>query len=252
MFSGGVGSWGAARRVADEHGSDGLVLLFTDTKIEDPDLYRFLYEAAADVGGSLEILADGRSPWEVFRDVRFIGNTRIDPCSRILKRDLARAWVNSNCEPETTTIYVGIDWTEDHRLPRMQAAWEPFTVEAPLCNPPLIAKADLLAELEARGIERPALYREGFPHNNCGGFCIKAGHAQFALLLEQRPCTFAEHERREAELREYLDKDVAILRDRRNGTTKPMTLREFRRRIEEGRTDQLDMLEWGGCGCFVD
>jgi hypothetical protein len=72
------------------------------------------------------------------------------------------------------------------------------------------------------------------------------------LLLEQRPCTFAEHEREEEELRKHLGKDVAILRDRQGGETKPMTLREFRRRIEEGRTDQLDMMEWGGCGCFVD
>lgn len=34
-FSGGIGSWAAARRVADHHGTDGLVLLFADTLIED-------------------------------------------------------------------------------------------------------------------------------------------------------------------------------------------------------------------------
>jgi hypothetical protein len=134
MFSGGVGSWGAARRVADRYGTDRLILLFTDTKIEDPDLYVFLEQAAEDVGGELVTLADGRTPWQVFRDVRFIGNTRVDPCSRVLKRDLARKWVDEHCDPQTTTVYVGIDWTEEHRLTRVQTSWQPFRVEAPLCS----------------------------------------------------------------------------------------------------------------------
>ncbi len=50
MFSGGVGSWLAARRVADAHGTDGLVLLFADTLMEDEDLHRFLDDAARNIG----------------------------------------------------------------------------------------------------------------------------------------------------------------------------------------------------------
>ena len=30
MFSGGIGSWAAAKRVAEAHGTDDLVLLFAD------------------------------------------------------------------------------------------------------------------------------------------------------------------------------------------------------------------------------
>lgn len=37
MFSGGIGSWAAAKRVAAEHGTADLTLLFTDTLIEDAD-----------------------------------------------------------------------------------------------------------------------------------------------------------------------------------------------------------------------
>lgn len=40
-LSGGVGSWFAGRRWIDRHGADDTVLLFADTLIEDPDLYRF-------------------------------------------------------------------------------------------------------------------------------------------------------------------------------------------------------------------
>lgn len=49
MFSGGAGSWAAAKRVAERHGTADLTLLFTDTLMEDEDLYRFLHEAAAAV-----------------------------------------------------------------------------------------------------------------------------------------------------------------------------------------------------------
>lgn len=117
-----------------------------------------------------------------------------------------------------------------------------------MTEPPLLDKKDVLREMRAAGIRPPRLYGMGFPHNNCGGFCIKAGQAHFKKLLEQLPERYAYHERREQELREYLDKDVAILRDRRGGTTKPMTLKAFRERLED--TGEYDPEEWGGCGCF--
>ena len=120
MFSGGIGSWGAARRVADQYGTDGLVLLFTDTLIEDADLYRFLDDAAEDIGVPVTRIADGRTPWEVFADVKFLGNSRVDPCSRVLKRDLADAWLAERYQPENVVVYVGIDWTEVHRFDRMR------------------------------------------------------------------------------------------------------------------------------------
>ena len=107
----------------------------------------------------------------------------------------------------------------------------------------------MLDALSEAGIEAPRLYRLGFPHNNCGGFCIKAGQAHFALLYRTMPERYAYHERREQELREFLDKDVAILRDRTGGKTRPMTMREFRERLEAN--GQIDLLEWGGCACFT-
>ena len=254
MFSGGVGSWAAARRVADRHGTDGMILLFADTKMEDDDLYRFLDEAAADIGADLVTIADGRTPWELFHDVGMIGNTRADPCSRILKRDLMRRWIDEHCDPADTIIYLGIDWTEMHRLERARPRWSPWQVEAPLCEPPYVSKDELIADLEARGIEPPRLYRLGFPHNNCGGFCVKAGIGQFALLLEKLPDRYREHEAEEQRFRQATGKDVAILRDRTGGTTRPLTLAELRRRIEAGGRQLSidDLTDFGGCGCAID
>lgn len=248
MFSGGAGSWMAARRVVEAHGSDDLILLFADTKMEDEDLYRFLDEAAADVGGQLVKVAEGRDPWEVFFDVRFLGNTRIDPCSRVLKREFLRKWLTDNCDPADTVVYLGIGWDESHRFEKARAHWDPWTVEAPMCDPPYLWKEHVRAAMREAGIELPRLYRLGFPHNNCGGFCIKAGQAHFRLLLNTMPERYAYHEQKEQDLRAHLEKDIAILRDRTGGETKPLTLKEFRERLEA--TGECDMFDWGGCGCF--
>lgn len=98
MFSGGVGSWAAARRVAEHYGTEDLTLLFADTNMEDEDLYRFIQEAATNVGGKFVRVEDGRTPWDVFFDERFLGNSRIDPCSKLLKRVLLDRWCNANCD----------------------------------------------------------------------------------------------------------------------------------------------------------
>lgn len=247
MFSSGAGSWAAAKRVRPRK-RDCVTLLFADTKIEDEDNYRFLDEAARNVGAPLVKVVEGRDPWEVFFDVRFLGNTRIDPCSRVLKREILRRWLDDHCAPENTTVYLGIDWTEEHRLKKARGYWSPWTVEAPLCEPPYLSKPEVLSWLRDEGIEPPRLYALGFPHANCGGFCIKAGMKHFKLLLQTLPERYRYHEEKEEELRQYLGKNIAILRDRRGGTVTPLTLRQLRERLEAN--GEIDEHDWGGCGCF--
>jgi hypothetical protein len=76
MYSGGIGSWAAGMRVVERYGRDHTTLLFCDTMQEDEDLYRFLYEGAAIIGVPVTRIADGRTPWEVFRDERYLGNSK--------------------------------------------------------------------------------------------------------------------------------------------------------------------------------
>lgn len=251
LFSGGEGSFWAAKRVAAEHGIENLILLFTDVKREHPDTYRFLREAAANVGGELVTIADGRTPWELFRDERFIGNMRVDKCSEHLKRNLTRRWVEDHFASDEAVFYLGIDWTESHRYERARAKWEPYVLKAPLCEPPYQLKPQRLDAMETQeGIRRPALYDYGFQHNNCFGGCVKGGQAQWALLLRTFPDEYRYHEEQEQSLRELIGKNVSILKDRRGRTTKPMTLRTFREQIEAQMT--FDESDWGGCGCMVD
>lgn len=250
LFSGGVGSWAAAKRVAEKHGTDDLVLLFTDTKSEDADTYRFLREAAENVGGELVWIADGRTVWEVFEDEGMMGSTRADLCSRILKREQSRGWIEANCAPGESIVYVGIDWSEAHRFRRMQRAWEPYRVEAPLTDPPYLTKREMIAWAEAEGIREQDLYREQFSHANCAGACVKAGQGAWAHLLRMRPETYRFHEAKEQAFRERVGKDVSILRDRRGGESRPLTLKGLRERVEA--EEPIEEMDWGGCGCFAE
>jgi hypothetical protein len=256
MFSGGIGSWAAAKRVAAQHGTERLTLLFTDTRMEDEDLYRFLDEAAANVGVPVTRIAEGRDVWEVFDEEGMIGNSRSDPCSRILKRDLADAYFDEHFSPADTTVYVGIDWTEEHRIKRLAELRLPWIYQAPMCAEPYLSKKDMLRWLQAEGIRPPRLYEMGFAHNNCGGFCVKAGFGHFANLLRVMPERYAYHESKEAAFRQRTGKDVTILKrqpfvekGRRVGY-QGVTLRQLREEIEAGK--QPDLFDIGGCGCFVE
>jgi len=255
MYSGGIGSWAATQRVIEQQGAQSVILLFADTLMEDEDLYRFLRETVRRFEVTCVKIADGRNPWEVFRDERYIGNSRIDPCSKILKRELCRRWLKQNCDPADTTVVLGLDWTEMHRFERTKPYWDPWRIRAPMCEEPYRTKDEILRQLEQHGIRPPRLYEMGFPHNNCGGFCVKAGQAQFRLLLKRMPERYAWHEQQEERMRQMLGKDVAILRRVGQGKTVPLTLRQLREETERsGHSRPMDSVTetWGGCGCFVD
>lgn len=286
MMSGGHGSWMTARLAREQYGLDGMVLLFTDVNGEDPDLYRFLREAVEDIGAEHVYLDnDGRTVWDVFRKERMIGNTRLSVCSRALKQVPARKWLDANADPATTVVITGIDWTEPERLGTIRSAhahplsgcdkgichslWnergerlagpgcrkllppeQQWRVEAPLINRPDIDDEFIDKALADAGIAPAALYAHGFPHNNCGGACVRGGQAQWALLLKVNPTRYAEEERQEQEFPDLVGKDVAILRDRRGGTTQPLTLTALRERVQ-ATPEQIDMLDFGGCGCVA-
>lgn len=252
QFSTGAGSAEVAYRVAAEHGNNNLYLLTADTKVEDDDNWRFASQVVDDLALPREnwiILADGRTPMQVGRSVRVVPNNRMAVCSRILKRELLRAWIDENCDPNNTTIYLGFDWTEPERHERALPHWQPYTIESPLLHPPYVGKPELLATFrEVRGIEPPRLYAQGFHHANCGGACVRGGQAQWELLLRVNRNRYLDWEDEEERTRYLLNKDVSILRDRTGGTSIPLTLRTFRERIE-AQPDLFDSDDWGACGC---
>lgn len=249
MYSGGICSWTTAMRVKEWHPGEEIVLLFADTRQEDKDLYRFLDDSAKQLGLPLIKIADGRTPWEVFEDERFIGNSRIDPCSKILKRQLLATWMWRHRSMMNTVQHFGLDWTEHHRLEIQRKHQVPWRIQAYMTEPPYLSKQQMISWAVSEGLTPPRLYRLGFSHNNCGGFCIKAGQAQFALLLRTMPKRYAFHEQKELELRAK-GINGTILTLSRDGIKYAVTLKEFREMIETGQ--DFDREDWGGCGCALE
>ena len=250
FFSGGIGSFFTAKRVIEKHGKENVVLLFTDTKIEDDDLYRFMDDAAQYFGVPVTTIADGRTPWQVFKDVRWLGNSRLAQCSHVLKQETARIWIESNYEPDECILYLGIDWTESHRKEKPVLNWQPYKVEFPMCDEPYLTKEEMLDFLASVNIEVPYLYKLGFAHNNCGGMCVRGGQGHFIRLLETLPERFMELEQFEKDMQQYLGKEVTILKRTRNKQRQNLSLEQLRLEHEAG-SGQIDMFDVGGCGCFV-
>lgn len=297
--SGGVGSYSAARRYVDQHGAEELELLFTDTLCEDQDAYRFLIAGAANLFSvdlpdgflpaiedfpawedrtaykafvlalaarsmllmpRLHWIADGRDVWDVYEQERFLGNSRADPCSKVLKRELADRWLKNNCDMSQTQVIVGIDYEEVERFEgqpgkngkpgpkglRRRMAEQGWTFIAPLCDRPLLSWKIRQDRLTQEGLWLPRLNALGFAHNNCGGFCCKGGQGHWKQMLRKFPERYAYAERREQEIRQLLG-NVSMLTDRRgDGIKKPLTLADLRNRD----LTPEEASEMGACGCF--
>ncbi|MFI9271813.1 hypothetical protein ACIGXM_14000 [Kitasatospora sp. NPDC052896] len=235
QFSGGIGSFAAAVRVAERHGTKDMVLLIADTKFEDEDLWRFADDTSQLLGVPLTKVTDGRNPLEVFADKQFLGNNRIAPCSKALKIMPCRKWLKANTHPADTVLYIGIDSSERdrRRIPAIARGWRPWRTSYPLCSKwePKRSKAELLDEARSLGVEPPRLYSLDYEHNNCGGCCVRAGKAQWLRTLRVFPDRYAEMEAFEESFRAQRG-DYAFLKEQRNWVRYPLTLRELRLREE--------------------
>ena len=249
--SGGVTSWMCARLVKDRYLREGdeQVLIFADTLMEDDDTYRFLEATGEDIGVDIVRISDGRTPWELFLDEKFLGNSRAAICSRILKRELLDRWRKTHCEIDSSVHYVGLDWTEINRFEAHQQALLPWVVRAPLLDH-MLGKPDCIQEAKKRGMPLPAAYAEGFAHSNCSGMCISAGKGHWGRLYRLHPDRFTYAMEREEEIRERLAKDVTILKEQRHGITVPITLRELKERLD-ALPNLLPEDDGGGCGCAL-
>ena len=254
QFSTGIGSAEVAFRVQDEAApGDRLVLLTADTMVEDHDNWRFAKEVVAKLSDRWEwiVIRDGRTPMQVGRDERVVPNDRMAVCSKILKRKALDRWIKHNCDPEDSYIYLGFDWTEPQRHERAAPLWEPYKIKSPLMHEPFVEKSALLQKYRDFGIEPPRLYSVGFSHANCGGACVRGGQAAWKMLLDWNRQRFLEWENEEEATRAYLKKDVAMLKETKQGKTTPLTLRKFRERLED-QPAMFDKEDWGACGCFMD
>jgi hypothetical protein len=286
-FSFGVTSAEAAWRDAEAFGPGALRLYFADTICEDEDTYRFGIQAAALVLGvpqadvadlterarrltpleandllrrkrelralageaihripGLTWLQDGRTIWEVARDERWVNNSRACKATKLLKGAYLDAYM-----PENAVRVVGFDWSEEHRIHRIQRRLPGVTTAFPMAEPPELWKDQVIANWRARGIEPPRLYAVGFPHGNCGGGCARGGKTTWLLLYRWNRPRYLWHEGEELATQVHIGKPYTVLREIVNGRKRPLSLRAFRLRIEDGELFPVD--EWGACGCAI-
>lgn len=247
FFSGGVSSYLAAKRACQKYGHENVTLLFTDTLIEDEDLHRFMNDAQTVLKADLVKIADGRDPWQLFDDKRFVANSRVSICSIELKVKPAQKWVKENCAPDAILVF-GIDEFETHRTPAIVKNWSPYKCEFPLIENPTSYR-ERERELESDGLKKPRIYEMGFAHNNCGGFCVKAGQQHFANLYRTMPERYAYHARKERAAIESGINHQRIIRSMSDGVTRYIPLDEYAKTIESGLFDEFDTR---GCGCFSE
>lgn len=237
-------------------GAGAIVPIFADVRGhstnvhagEDADNYRFLDDIERYFGIAVIRIVEGRDIWQAMFDARAItlpvGKTRVARCSIDLKREPIDRWIADRYTPETTVQVTGLDWSEPHRIADFEAAKAPYRCWFPLAEPPYLDKCHLADKWTTRGINPPRLYDQGFTHANCGGFCVKAGQAHFALLYRVNKLRYLYHAEKEAQFQREINPKITILRDRRGGVSTPITLYEFAARLDRG--EGYDRDEWGG------
>ena len=225
-ISGGKASAWCADWALKQYPKKEVILYFNDTKWEHPDLYRFLDDLSKYFNHPITFDSDGRCPEELFYNNNALANNRMPFCSRILKAERLQKYYKDG-----DTLVFGIGPDEPHRANRLAGVYQSVAVktgkQSKLVFPLIkenVTKQQIDDFLDMAKIQEPLLYRLGFLHNNCSGGCVRAGKKQWKLLYDKLPEVYAERERVEKEIREYLGKNISFLKDE--------TLEAFRRRIE--------------------
>lgn len=252
-YSGGMGSAITAKYICDAYGKDNVTLLFADTTMEDEDLYIFNKDVHKLLACEFVTIADGRNVWDVFEDEKFIGNSRIDPCSKILKRQLIKRWIKHHYNPDECIIWIGIDCTEEHRLAPVVRNNYPYVYRSYLIeNDIFISSFYKETWCIENNINLPRMYKMGFAHHNCGGFCVKAGLGQFKKLYENFPDRYTYHENKEQYLIINNPKLRPFLKKMVNGEVFYLTMKQYREQfLEHNLVTSDESLEFGGCGCAL-
>ena len=245
-YSGGLASFFEAKLCIEEYGKENVELVFCDTKSENYDLYRFLKDTEKYLGKKIKYLTEGRDIWEVAFDRNYMFNSQVAECTIKLKIEMFMEYIYQY-DMNDITVHIGYDYTELHRLERTRPYYK-CKVDS-LISRSELTKQNMKDELCNIGIVLPLLYRLGFSHNNCNGFCFKAGIGHFKQLYIKMPDVFNYHMNKELELREQMGKDVSILK-RFGG---PYTLYQLKQDfIRNGTQLSFDEeFDIGGCSCFV-
>lgn len=259
-LSGGMASAVATDRAIARYGRRRVWVRFEDTGWEDEDSYRFINDCMKRWGGRLVRGRVGKTPLDVFEAKQIIPNNAIAPCSYALKMRPFEAWLWR--VPKPVTILSGLGWQEPHRIVRLAhyhkhaGKWRapvgfarriPGVYEDfPLLWKPLEYRP--YAEVvRSWGIEPPRAYALGFPHNNCGGRCVRQGVAEWRRLWTAWPERFVEMRDWETAQRAKggARANATLCMTRRGGVSTPVTLTELEAEWRAAQCETLPLFDLG-------
>jgi len=215
-FSGGVTSTIACKVALDLFGKENCILLFIDTKNEDPDTYRFLKDCEKWFGMKAKILtAVGENKeysniQDVWRKYKSLNVAKGAICSTELKRAVREKWQKENA---FSYQVFGFDTAEPNRANAM-------TLNHPDSKPlyPLLflnySKPKCIEILQENGIEIPLAYKLGFENNNClETGCVQGGIGYWQKMQRDFPDKFKAMAREEHFLTHLKGEPVTMLKD---------------------------------------
>lgn len=254
-LSGGLSSAITAERVIERFGKDNLTLWFADTSWEDEELYTFLNRLEDRWQLPIYRHKDGRTPLEVAEEHKIIPNSLIAPCSYELKIKPFSDFIKMMDRP--LTVYIGMNWTEIHRMAAPKENYEKIygvSVDFPLMWKPWEYR-NFASIIEEWNIEIPRLYKLGFPHNNCGGRCVKQGISEWKRLLLTFPDRFNEVATWEQDQRKLSKSrsNRSISKEVKDNTIKPITLDQIAKQVADFSIDQPRLIDDSyACFCETD
>lgn len=167
-FSCGSASAVAAKLAVERYG-DRCEVLYCDTlAYEHPDNARFLRDVEQWIGVQVKILKSEKYAdiFDVFQRTRWLVGPGGARCTTELKKNVRTAYQL----PDDVHVF-GFTVDELHRVDRFRAQQPDLLAEFPLVDQ-RVTKAECHRRIADAGIAAPAMYRLGYPNNNCIG-CVK-------------------------------------------------------------------------------
>lgn len=196
-FSCGTASAVATKLVltSNDQRKDGREILIARNhlKEEHPDNGRFARDCERWFGQPIVSVTNKEFDGSVIavqNKVRFMKNESGAPCTRILKKDMRKAFQR----PDDIHVF-GYTVDEQDRLDKILDG-EPELNIWPILIERNMTKGDCHRIVAAAGIEQAAMYRLGYNNNNCIG-CVKGAMGYWNKIRVDFPDVFAETARRE-------------------------------------------------------
>lgn len=166
-FSCGAASAVAAKLACEKHGDRCIPVYCNTLSEEHPDNQRFISDVERWIGRKITIIGSGESPTQVFARTGYMSGPSGARCTTELKKLPRLAFAN----PEDVHVF-GFTADEEKRIVDFQRRNPELFLEWVLRDKN-ITKQDCYQILSDAGIQLPAMYLMGYPHNNCIG-CVKA------------------------------------------------------------------------------